>query len=148
MSDKEKLVANLPLFKDLTFEEIKIITQSVREELKEKGEVFIEQEDQSDAAYFIVSGSVKVFRVTEEGEEITLAVLGQGEVVGELALLDDQRRSASVLALSQTKVYKLTRDDFSKILSIYPRAALSLLKTLAHRVRSINEHLEDVLSKN
>ena len=146
--EKVQLLKNLPLFKNLSGEELTIIAQATTEQTIAAGTVFIEQEDESSCAYIIYKGSAKVFRVTDEGEQINVAIIGPGEVVGELALLDNQPRSACVESLQEVKLLMITKHEFSKILHHYPETAVSLLCTLADRVRASNKLLEDVLSKN
>lgn len=121
----------------------------VRQKTFPPHELIIEQEDiSSPEAFFIISGSVKVYRVTSDGNEVPIAVLGEGEVVGELALLDDQPRSANVETLQESVMLCLNRHDFMKVLSAHPQTAINLLKTLSVRVRENGKTLEDMYSLN
>lgn len=146
--EKVQLLKTLPLFQNLSQQELEVIASASTEQTIPSGTTFIEQEDESNSAYVIYKGSAKVFRVTNEGEQINVAVIGPGEVVGELALLDNSPRSACVQALQEVKLLTITKNKFSKILHDYPETAVSLLCTLADRVRTSNQLLEDVLSKN
>ena len=146
--DKREKLKQFPLFKDLSPREIEIISQVVKEEILPAHTNIIEQDGQSNLAYFIQEGGTKVYRISEDGEEVNLAVLGEGEVVGEMALIDDEPRSANVDTIQETKVFILSRTDFNRILISNPEVAISLLKTFAKRVRNTNEHVEDILSRN
>lgn len=146
--EKIDLLKSLPLFKNLSQQELEVIAGAASEQTIPAGTVFIEQEDESNSAYLIYKGSARVFRITEDGNEVNVAIIGPGEVVGELALLDNQPRSACVEALQEVKLLMITKSEFSNILKKYPDTAVSLLCTLADRVRSSNQLLEDVLSKN
>lgn len=100
------------------------------------------------AAYFIIAGSAKIYRITEEGEIVTFAVLGPNEVVGEMSLIDDMPRSACVETIKDTQVLILTKKEFHTILNTHPSVAIALLKVLSKRVRETNQQIENILSKN
>lgn len=109
--------------------------------------IFINQGETSNAIYLINSGSARIYRVTEDGEEVTLAVAGVGDVIGEMALLSAVPRSAYVQALTDITVFSLSGADFIKILREYPEIAITLLSSLAHKVRKADQQVEDVLTK-
>ena len=148
IDNKLNILRQISLFDGLSTSELQVIAGSTEELDFPANEVIIEQDDESDCAYIIVSGSARVYRLTEDGEEVNLAILGKDQVLGEMALLDKQPRSANVESVQPIKVLKLTRTDFSRILHQHPDTAINLLSTLSTRVRSANEHLEDVFSKN
>lgn len=143
-----RIISAVPLFTGLTKDELKAVASKTKAVEFEAGELIIEQDDTSDGAYILCHGMVKVYRLTDDGEEINLAVLGPGEILGEMSLIDDQPRSANVEAIQHTQLLLLTREDFSKILHQHTDAAINLLATLSHRVRATNEYVEDVFSKN
>lgn len=145
---KAEIINKFALFKDLSPAELSVIAQATSEQTLPEHTIFIEQEAVSDVAYFICSGGARVYRVTEQGEEVTLAMVGVGDIVGEMSILDDEPRSACVETIHNTKVLILTRSAFNKILIDYPEVAISLLKTMSKRMRETNEHVEDILSKN
>lgn len=148
IEDKVKIIQSSSLFKNLSLDQIKVIAQTVYEQSLPANTIFIEQEDNSNAAYFIVEGGAKIYRITESGELVTFSVLGPNEVVGEMSLIDDEPRSACVETIKDTKVLILAKDDFRKILAKYPNVAIALLRILSKRVRETNRHIEDILSKN
>ncbi len=148
LAEKQLFLKSHSLFKDLSLPQLKIIAESIKEVEFKTGQDIIEQDSISDGAYFIVSGTVKVFRTNEEGEQINLAVLGSGEIIGELGLIDNEPRSASINALKDTKLLLLTQKEFLAILKNCPDVAIILLKTLATRVRNTSKHLEELQSKN
>jgi CRP-like cAMP-binding protein len=102
------------------------------------------QHDPGSALYLIESGRVKVVLETEEGEELLLRVLGAGEIFGELALLDAQPRSASVVALEDTVTHVLERDAFLAFLREQPEASLHCFRSLAALIRRLTEQVEDL----
>lgn len=123
-------------------------TQYLTKKVFQQGEILIEQDDVPDSTYIIISGSVKVYRLLESGEQISLAILGSDEIIGELSLINDEPRSAYVEAINETQVLELKKQDFLNILLENPQTAINLLKTLSKRVRETNQKLEDIVSQN
>lgn len=145
----EEVLQNTPLFSKLSGAEIKDIAQFFREKHLQKGSIFISQDDLSDELYVIVWGTVKIYRVSEEGEEINLSVRSSGEVIGEMAFLEQKPRSAYAEVISDDSlILILERADFEVIIQKYHSVSLMMMKELASRLRTANEHLEDMISRN
>jgi len=142
------MIQSFSLFEGLPQNEIEAITHSATQKIIKAKTVFIEQGASSEAAYFILEGSVNVYRMNENGEEVSLAVLGQGDVVGEMALIDHEPRSAYVKSLTDISVLVLTSSDFKNILQKYPNTAIHLLSSLSVRIRQTDQHVEDILTQN
>ena len=143
IKDKINILEDFDLFRELKDEEIKVIAHAVAEKEFAPQTVFIQQETNPDVAYFIYEGGVKVYKVTEEGEEINLSICGPGEVVGEMALIDQGVRSANVETFEKT----LSGDDFKNIVSSHPQLAYRLLVILTNRIRKLGDLMEEVMSK-
>jgi CRP-like cAMP-binding protein len=94
--------------------------------------------------FIVVSGRVKVSASSEDGKEITFAILGPGEVVGELALLAGSEHSATVTALEPTELLVFERRDFLALLQGQPDFAVDLLTTVCTRLRCSTEMTEDL----
>lgn len=142
---KSELISRLSIFKGLSASELQIIASCLREKTIPAHTTFIKQEDTSDVAYILVEGSAKVYRITEDGNEVNLTMVGKGDIVGEMSLIDDEPRSAYVETVHDSQVLYITKTDFKTILANHPEIAFRLLKTLAHKVRAANEQIEDVL---
>lgn len=142
------MIQSFALFQGLPQNEIEAITQVATQKIITAKTVFIEQGACSEAAYFILEGSVNVYRMNENGEEVSLAILGAGDVVGEMALIDHEPRSAYVRSLTDISVLVLTSADFKNILQKYPNAAIHLLSSLSVRIRQTDQHVEDLLTQN
>jgi CRP/FNR family cyclic AMP-dependent transcriptional regulator len=136
------------VFADLTDNQLKIIQPKLHLREVPKDQIIIEQEAQTFEAYIIVSGSVRIYRTTENGDEITLTFRGLGEIIGEMALLDNQPRSASVETIQPTQLLIITKENFRQVIFQFPEIALNLLKTLTKRLRQANLHLEEERSQN
>ncbi len=94
--------------------------------------------------YIITRGKVKIFYPSSEGQEVVLAILGDGEFFGELALFDDMPRSATTETLEATETFTLHRDEFLRFLRANPDCAIKVLASLARRIRHLNAELSDV----
>lgn len=148
-NQKIQILKNLPFFNQLSQHDIAVLASILKEVSYPPGEVFIEQDDTKNLdAYIIVQGGAKIYRVNEEGEIINLAILGPGQIVGEMTLLDLSPRSAYVETIQESKLLVLSRNQLLKILHEHPTTAVGLLKTLATRLKITNERLEDFVSKN
>src|SRR6476646_3191308 len=92
-------LARIPLLKDVAPEALGTLARSLRRRSYRRGEVIFHQGDPGDTLHLVQEGRVKVVLPSETGDEAVLAILGPGDCFGELALLDGERRSASVVAM-------------------------------------------------
>lgn len=148
LSQKAQVIKSLSLFADLDSKQLENIARLVLEKQIPEHTIFIEQLADSEAVYFITEGSVRVFRSTKDGQEINLAILGPGEIVGEMALIDHEPRSAYVQTIRDTTLLYLTAANFSEILNKHPEIATRLLATLSRKIRSLDDHLESLTTTN
>jgi CRP/FNR family transcriptional regulator len=135
------LLGGLDWFAGLTEEELDDLARGARTLEWQPDQVVFEEGERGDDCFVIQSGSVKVVRRFPDGRRITLARLGAGSVVGELALFNGERRSASVQATEPTIAVALAGKDVMGILQTDPEAAMSVAITLADRLRAANERL-------
>jgi len=137
-----KFLENLPLFGELSEEEQVEVWSHVNSRSYTKSNIILFEEDPGDSLFIIKEGKVKITRLSEEGKEVILSILGEGEFFGEMSLLDGESRSANVIALSDCEVFILKRDDFLEILKNTPQIAITLLEELAYRIRKSDEQIE------
>ena len=128
-------LATVPLFSTLEAEELEQFAALMREKTYPKGSVIVFEDDPGDSLFIVHSGRVKVVLVAEDGREVILGVLGVGEYFGELSLIDDQPRSAHVIAMEDASLLVLRREDFRKRVESNPKVAWSLLHELSRRLR-------------
>jgi CRP-like cAMP-binding protein len=128
-------LSTVPLFKTLDQEECARFAELVREKSYPKGSVILFEDDPGDSLFIVREGRVKVVLVAEDGREVILGILGVGDHFGELALIDDQPRSAHVIAMEESTLLVLRRDDFRKRVEASPSVAWSLLAELSRRLR-------------
>lgn len=131
------------LFAGLTPAQLADVARVGRRHRYRRGQVVFYQGDPGDALYLILSGQVKVSVTSRQGEEAILAVLGAGECFGELALLDDQPRSATIETTQPTEAFIFYRPDFYRFLRQAPDVAIALLRVLAARLRATDKVVED-----
>jgi len=129
----------VPLFAHLGDEELEPLAAAARERPYPRNSVIVFADDPGDALFVVAAGQVKVVLGGEDGREVILAVLGPGDFFGELALIDDQPRSAHVIAMEDARLLVLRRGDFQRALEAYPRIALGMLRALARRLRRADD---------
>ena len=125
----------IPLFAHLTDEELARMGELTRQRKHPKGSVILFEDDPGDALYVVIEGQVKVVLIGEDGREVILATLADGDFFGEMSLIDDEPRSAHVIAMETSNLLVLRRDDFQRCLEDNPRIALGLLRALTKRLR-------------
>lgn len=128
-------LASVPLFTELDADELQQFALLTREKAYPKGSVILFEDDPGDALFVVREGRVKVVLVGEDGREVILGVLGVGDHFGELSLLDDQPRSAHVIAMEDSTLLVLHRDDFRRRVEANSRVAWALLRELSRRLR-------------
>jgi CRP/FNR family cyclic AMP-dependent transcriptional regulator len=128
-------LATVPLLGQIPAEELQRFAEVTRDKQYPKGSVILFEDDPGDSLYIVREGRVKVVLVGEDGREVILGVLGVGEHFGELALIDDQPRSAHVIAMEDSLLLVLRRDDFRRRVEATPAVAWALLSELSRRLR-------------
>jgi len=135
MQTTADFLATVPLFSSLDPEELARFAELTREKAYPKGSVILFEDDPGDSLYLVREGRVKVVLVGEDGREVILGVLGVGEHFGELSLIDDQPRSAHVIAMEDAQLLVLRRDDFRRRVDANPAVAWAMLVELSRRLR-------------
>ena len=109
-----------------------------------KGQMILLEDDLGQTFFVIGGGSVKITRLSDDGREVILAMLGESDFFGEMSLLDGAGRSANVVALEASEVLTLARNDFLEILQEYPKISISLLEELTQRIRKSDQQIESL----
>jgi CRP-like cAMP-binding protein len=110
-----------------------------------RGQIIFSEGDAGDRLYVIVEGKIKLGTTSNDGRESLLAILGPGEMFGELSLFDPGPRTATATALTDTTLLGLGHEALNPWLTGRPGVAESLLKALAQRLRRTNENLSDLV---
>src|ERR1700733_1218548 len=146
--DYSALLAQIPMFEDLREEDVLALANSLVERKFAAGQMIINQGDEGTSMYIVAEGHVNIHLPGEASRRISLKDIAVGEYFGELALFDDKPRSASAVATTNAILLELGRDTLSKYLTQRPHAAMTLLRTLAGRLRETNEMLSQRAAKN
>lgn len=140
-SEVVELLGRVPVFSTLAREDLERVAElSVPREF-EAGEIIFREGDASDTCYVVREGRVRAVRAYRDGRTITLAQFGPGDFFGELALFEEERRSATVEALERTGVIALLGPDMRRLLSEHSDIAVKLVISLGRRLRQTNERL-------
>jgi len=148
MCPEADLLKEVPLFHLLDdHERAELAGQLDVVDFKE-GQTIFNYGEPGDAIYVISSGEVEVFFKNDTGERIVLERSTRGDFFGELSMLDNGTRSASVIATQQTQALRLDRKDLEKFLEIRPKAAMDLLAAMGRRHRQAVERLRHTATRN
>jgi len=135
------LLDSVDWFASLTREEIEELAKSARTHQWEAGHIVFEEGDRGDCCFVLHTGSVKVLRRFPDGRRITLARLGPRNIFGELAIFNGERRSATIQVAEPAVAIALDADRVMGLLRSDAEAALSVMVSLADRLRATNERL-------
>ena len=121
------------------------LISSLSERRVAKGEILFHEGEPGDHLYVILDGKVKLGRASADGRESLMAILGPGEMFGELSLFDPGPRAATATALTEAQVYRLGNAELMPWLATRPEVAAALLQALARRLRRTNEAMADLV---
>jgi CRP/FNR family transcriptional regulator, cyclic AMP receptor protein len=147
-SRRRLLFTSHPVLSFLTAEELEHVLGFVIARRHDAGDVMVRKGDAGESMMLIAAGKVKVSATGPDGREAVLAVLGEGEIIGEMAILDNKPRSADATALEPCEVLVLRRRDFLPFLERNPTVAVHLLAMMSERLRRTSELLEDRMLRN
>jgi CRP-like cAMP-binding protein len=144
-ADPLEVLRSVPLFHEIPESDLRAMAELVRERRQPKGSLIITQGDAGETLFLIKSGQVKISVVAEDGREVILSVLGPGSFFGEMALLDDQPRSAHVFAMEESVLLGLRREDFRAQLARSPELGVALLRELSRRLRRADDTIASLM---
>ncbi|HUX34625.1 MAG TPA: Crp/Fnr family transcriptional regulator [Gemmatimonadaceae bacterium] len=134
-------LSTVPLFSGLDRTELQRFGELTREKSYPRGSVILFEDDPGDSLFVVRKGRVKVVLIGEDGREVILGVLGVSEHFGELSLIDDRPRSAHVIAMEDSDLLVLRREDFRARVESSPSVAWSLLTELSRRLRRADDKI-------
>lgn len=138
------LFRKFALFAELDPRELSAVAEVARPRTYRKEDVVFHEDESGDVFCLIREGRVKVTMTSPEGKEIILSVLGPGEFFGEMSLLDNQPRSATVIALDELEVWTIWRSDFLQMLSENFSITRKILAELSRRLRTASARIESL----
>jgi CRP-like cAMP-binding protein len=140
-ADVVELLGRVPVFSTLEPSDLERIARMAVPRYFEPGESVFREGDSSDTCYIVREGHARAVRSHGDGRTITLATFGPGDIFGELAMFEDERRSATVEAIEPTSVVGVLGPDMRRLMSEHPQIAARLVIALGRRLRETNERL-------
>ena len=138
------MLENVRLFSGLSDQVLAEIEQHGTIKFYNKNTIIINQNDETDSLYVILSGKVKVFVSGEDGREVLLNYQEPGEYFGEMSLIDRQPRAASVMTVEPSRLMVIARGDFLRCLASNPEIALNLIEPMSSRIRMLAENVSNL----
>jgi len=135
------LLRNVPIFAGLPESQLQLLTRVVGRKSYPRNSTVIAAGDPTDALYIVISGRLKVMMSDDEGREVILAILSQGEFFGEMGLIDESPRSATVIAIEPCELLTINKLDFKKCLQENFDICTGVLKGLVRRLREADRKI-------
>ncbi len=149
--DLRQSLQPIPLFRSLRKRELDLLLKIIHSRSYVPGEYIFYQGDPGIGLYIIREGEVKIYREHEDGKKINLATFSKGDFFGELALVDGEKRSASAIAQTDTRVSVIFKPDLDEFIERYPKKGIKILNgfssIVAIRLRKLNEDYFYLLNK-
>jgi CRP/FNR family transcriptional regulator len=140
-SQSAPLLARVPVFDALAPEDLAQVAAVAVMRSFDSGQVIFREGDASDTCYIIGSGHARALRENSDGRTITLAHFGPGDIFGELAMFDDERRSATVETMDDVEAVAILGSDMRRLMRTHPDLAVRIVVGLGRRLREANERL-------
>jgi CRP/FNR family cyclic AMP-dependent transcriptional regulator len=148
MKERIRLLSLVDIFEPLSTEEIEQLNAQLRSIHLERGEIFYTPEERSERLFVLESGKVRIFRMTPDGREFTLAIVESGTVFGEMALTAQQLEGAYAQAMEPCEVSTMAREDLERLVVQKPEVGLKIMYLLSERLRRYETRLEDANMKD
>ena len=137
----EQAIRVAPFFEGLPIEAVDMAISHIVMRSHSANQVILLENDWGNSVYFILNGWVKIRTYNIDGKEVTLNIVGKGELFGEMAALDEAPRSTDVITLTPTLICNVPSQDFVQLLATEPQAGIRLAKQMARRLRQVNRRL-------
>ncbi|MBN2003752.1 MAG: Crp/Fnr family transcriptional regulator [Anaerolineae bacterium] len=146
IENRVQVLRRVPLFRGLSENELHFLAEESSTRVFEVDEVIFYQGESGKTCHIVTQGKVRIFVVGEDGRELSVSLMGPGEIIGEMALFEDVPRSASVQAMEPTETLELHQEILLRALQRSPQLALSLLRAMSARLRHTTEDAESMIS--
>jgi CRP/FNR family cyclic AMP-dependent transcriptional regulator len=135
------VLKSVPLFSSFPEEQLRMLITVVARRSAPRGSVIMAAGDQIDSLYIVISGRLKVMMGDAEGKEVILSLIGPGEFFGEMGLIDDAPRSASVVTIEPCELLSITKRDFKKALQENFDMSMAVMRGLVRRLREADRKI-------
>jgi len=135
----------ISIFEGLDQSELGRVTKWVTERTYPKGTTVFVEGEETDGIYIVTSGLVKVLKLHKDGREKTLAILNEGDILGEMTLFGSHLRTAMAETLEQTTVLVIPKANFQSLLMEIPKIAIRIIEILSNRLKQANRQIEEMM---
>ena len=146
LNEEVELLRNIPLFAKIEPSKLKLLAFTSERLTFKAGDVLFRQGDMGDAAYILIEGQAEVAVDTAKGP-LKVARLGKNDLVGEIAILCDVPRTATVTAETELVALRVTKDLFFRLVTEFPQIAIEIMRELAHRLERTTSDLREISAK-
>lgn len=147
LQEEVDLLRRIPLFAKVEPPKLKLLAFASERVTFEAGQELFHQGDMPDAAYIIIEGSADVQLDSPRGR-VTVATIGRNELVGEIGIICDVPRTATVLAKSRLVTLRVSKDLLLRMITDFPTMAIEIMRVLAHRLEHTNAQLREAVAHN
>jgi len=148
MPDKHWYLKQIDLFSEMTKEEMDRVDEISRMKELRRGEIIYMPEDMSESVYLLKKGRVKISGLSQEGKEVTMDIIGPGEIFGELSLVDKGPRETIAEVLDDALLCVISRNNFEMLIRSKPDLAFKVTALIGSRRRVIESRLEDLVFRD
>jgi CRP/FNR family transcriptional regulator, cyclic AMP receptor protein len=146
LKDEVELLRRVPVFAQIEPARLKLLAFTSERVAYEAGKVLFHSGDMADAAYIIIEGVVEVI-VEGPAGPVTVATIGKNDIVGEIAILCDVPRTATVKARERVVTLRISKELFLRLVNEFPQMAVAIMRELAHRLEHNNNRLREALAE-
>jgi len=140
LADEVEALRRIPLFANIEVSTLKLLAFTSERVAFQPGEVLFQQDAPSDAAYVVMDGAAEVLVATAEGD-LVVASVGRNGIVGEIGILCDMPRTATVRAATPLQALRISKDLFFRLVTEFPQMAVEIMRELAHRLEKTTRDL-------
>jgi CRP-like cAMP-binding protein len=145
--DITKHIGSIPFFDELPNEQIEDLSMIITDQVFDRGQIIFSEGDDGNGFYVVVSGRVKIFKLSPEGKEQILHIFGPGDPFGEVAVFAGQHFPANAEAMESSQIFFFPRESFSDLIKNNPSLALNMLAILSKRLRRFANLIDDLSLK-
>ncbi len=146
LKEEVEILRNIPIFAKLEPAKLKLLAFTSERLTFEAGQALFHQGDPGDAAYIVIEGDAEVLVNTPRGQ-LPVAVMGRNAIIGEIAILCDVPRTATVVAKSKLVTLRIDKDNFFRLMNEFPQMAIEIMRELARRLETTTERLRQTVSR-
>ncbi|MEE8185148.1 MAG: cyclic nucleotide-binding domain-containing protein [Thermodesulfobacteriota bacterium] len=132
-----KILREMSFFDDLNDTELDVIAGVLERKKFKVGDIVFKENEDGDSLYIIRKGEVKACKTAPDGELLTLTLMKDGDIFGEMSFLDGRARTASIVAMTEVETFVITKSEFERLVDDNPRMIYKMLKNLVYHIHSI-----------